>query len=207
MVATTNGLAAASTSSASTTATKAPTSALEEAQRTAATSREGQRAQQNAQILQASMDVSISAGNKSMTLLYRAAVDKLNEMLEPELGPDAIAQAQQQDQSSEAVANRIVSLSTALFERYAAKYPNKDPETLVQDFVATIRKGFEQGYGEATGILQGLSVWEEGGPVRTAIERTYSLVQQGFDDFLSQKLAALKAQQDSAADANASAAA
>ena len=204
MVATTNGLAAASVN---TTATKAPTSALEDAQRTAATSREGQRAQQNAQILQASMDVSISAGNKSMTLLYRAAVDKLNEMLEPELGPDAIAQAQQQDQSSEAVANRIVSLSTALFDRYAAKYPNKDAETLLQDFVATIRSGFEQGYGEATDILQGLGVWEEGGPVRTAIERTYNLVQQGFDDFLSQKLAALKAPQDGTADANASAAA
>lgn len=198
MVSSTSGLAASNVST-----TSAPSSALEEAQRSAATSREGQRAQQNAQILQASMDVSISAGNNSMTLLYRAAVDKLNEVLAPELGPDAIAQAQQQDQSSEAVAGRIVSLSTAMFDRYAAKYPNKDPETLVQDFVATIRKGFEQGYGEATDILQGLGVWQEGGPVRTAIERTFSLVQQGFDDFLSQKLAALKAPQDSVKDASA----
>ncbi|MEG2047566.1 MAG: DUF5610 domain-containing protein [Comamonas sp.] len=196
MVASTSGLAAFNTS---TNTTGAKPSALEEAQRSAATSREGQRAQHNAQILQASMDVSISAGNKSMTLLYRAAVDKLNEVLEPELGPDAIAQAQQQDQSSEAVANRIVSLSTALFERYAAKYPKKDPETLLQDFVATIRSGFEQGYGEATGILQGLSVWGEDSPVRSAIERTYGLVQQGFDDFLQQKLAALKAPQDGSA--------
>ena len=198
MVSSTSGLAAPNVSPPS-----APSSALEEAQRSAATSREGQRTQQNAQILQASMDVSISAGNQSMTLLYRAAVDKLNEMLAPELGPDAIAQAQQQDQSSEAVAGRIVSLSTAMFDRYAAKYPNKDAETLVQDFVATIRKGFEQGYGEATDILQGLGVWQEGGPVRTAIERTHSLVQQGFDDFLSQKLAALKAPQDSVKDASA----
>ncbi|MEG3000413.1 MAG: DUF5610 domain-containing protein [Comamonas sp.] len=196
MVASTSGLAAFNTS---TNTPGAKPSALEEAQRSAATSREGQRAQHNAQILQASMDVSISAGNKSMTLLYRAAVDKLNEVLEPELGPDAIAQAQQQDQSSEAVANRIVSLSTALFERYAAKYPKKDPETLLQDFVATIRSGFEQGYGEATGILQGLSVWGEDSPVRSAIERTYGLVQQGFDDFLQQKLAALKAPQDGSA--------
>lgn len=123
-----------------------------------ATSREGQRAQHNAQILQASMDVSISAGNHSLTLLYRAAVDKLNEVLAPELGADAIAQAQQQDQSSEAVAGRIVSMGTALFERYAAKYPDKDPETLLQDFVATLRGGFEQGYGEAKDILEGLGV-------------------------------------------------
>ena len=196
MVASTSGLAA---SSVSTNTTNAKPSALEEAQRSAATTRESQRAQHNAQILQASMDVSISAGNKSMTLLYRAAVDKINEVLTPELGPDAIAQAQQQDQSSEAVASRIVSLSTAMFDRYAAKYPNKDPETLLQDFVATIRKGFEQGYGEATSILQGLSVWGEDSPVRSAIERTYGLVQQGFDDFLQQKLAALKAPQDGSA--------
>lgn len=166
---------------------------LQQAQRAAESTREGQRMAQNARILQASMEVSIKAGNKGMELVYRAAVDKINEMLEPELGPDAIAQAQQYDQSSEAVAGRIVSLSTAMFERYAAKYPGKDPETLLQDFVATIRSGFEQGYKEATDILQGLGVWGEDSPVRAAIERTYELVQKGFDDFLSQRLAELRA--------------
>ena len=200
MVATTSGLAAPTHLPSGSATSPAPANALEHAERAAATSREGQQAQRNAQILQASMDVSISAGNQSMTLLYRAAIDKINETLAPELGPDAIAQAQQQDQSSEAVAGRIVSLSTAMFDRYAAKYPNKDAETLVQDFVASIRSGFEQGYGEATDILQGLGVWGEAdSPVRSAIERTYSLVQQGFDDFLQQKLAALKAPQDGSA--------
>lgn len=198
MVSTTSSLAAPNVSTAS---TKPANNELEQAQRTAATSREGQRTQQNAQILQASMEVSLSAGNQSMTLLYRAAVDKLNEVLAPELGEDAIAKAQQQDQSSEAVAGRIVSLSTALFDRYAAKYPNQDPEALLQDFVATIRSGFEQGYGEAKDILQGLGVWGEAdSPVRSAVERTYSLVHKGFDDFLQQRLAALKAPQDSASD-------
>lgn len=201
MVASTSALG----SSPSVPTTAPANSELEQAQRTAATSREGQRAQQNAHILQASMDVSISAGNKSMALLYRAAIDKINEVLEPELGADAIAQAQQQDQSSEAVAARIVSLSTAMFDRYAAKYPDKDAETLLQDFVATIRSGFEQGYKEASEILQGLGVWEEGSSVRTAIENTFSLVQQGFDDFLQQKLAALKAPQDSASTETAAA--
>lgn len=192
MVATTSALAAPSSQS-----TSPSSNALEQAQRTAAASREGQRTQQNAQILQASMDVSISAGNNSLTLLYRAAVDKLNEVLAPELGKDAIAQAQQQDQSSEAVAGRIVSLSTALFERYATKYPNKDAESQLQDFVATIRSGFEQGYGEARDILQGLDVWGEAdSPVRSAVERTYNLVQQGFDDFLQHRLAALKTPQN-----------
>lgn len=189
MVSTTSGLAAAGAPS---TQTPATTSELQQAQRAAQESREGQRNTRNAQILQASMDVSISAGNKGMTLLYRAAVDKLNEVLAPELGEDAIAQAAQQDQSSEAVAGRIVSMATALYERYAARYPSKDGETLLQDFVATIRSGFEQGYAEATDILTGLGVFEAGSLVRGAIEQTRSLVNQGFDDFLQQKLAALQ---------------
>ena len=42
-------------------------------------------------------------------------------------------------------------------------------------------------------------IWNPSGFMRSAIERTYSLVQQGFDDFLQQKLAALKAPQDGSA--------
>ena len=177
----------------------ASTSALEDAQRAAASTREGQRNLQNAQILQASMEVSIAAGNDGLSLLYRTAVDKINEVLAPELGEDAIAQAAQYDQSSEAVAGRILSLSTAMFERFAARYADEDPAEMIQDFVATIRSGFEQGYGEASSILAGLGVLDEGSPVRSAIQRTYELVHQGLDEYLEKKLAALKGESEAAA--------
>ena len=39
------------------------------------------RSQQNAQILQASMDVSIKSANTSLALLYRTAIDRINEVL------------------------------------------------------------------------------------------------------------------------------
>ena len=37
------------------------------------------RQQQNVQILQASMDVSIQSGDSSLALLYRTAIDRINE--------------------------------------------------------------------------------------------------------------------------------
>ncbi|MDR2881673.1 MAG: DUF5610 domain-containing protein, partial [Azoarcus sp.] len=142
----------------------------------------------NLQILQASADVSIKAGNQSLTLLYRSAIDRINEILTPELGPNAIqnAVASGVDTSPEATANRIVSLSTGFFENYAAQHPGKDRDQLATDFVALIRKGFEKGFNEAKDILSGLGVLN--GNIADGIQRTYDLVQKGYDDFLASKL-------------------
>lgn len=129
-----------------------------------------------------------------MALLYRTAIDSINEYLEPELGPDAIGQAmvQNQDLSAEATAGRILSQSTAFFDAYAAQHQGENPEDVARNFVALIRGGFEQGFGEAEDILQGLGVLEEGSPIAAGIQKTYALVQKGYDDFLAQKLEALR---------------
>lgn len=184
-----------SSSPASTAAaTPAPsTSVLEEAKKSAQTTPQGQQATRNAQILEASLQVSIQAGNDGLALLYRAAVDEINTLLAPELGPDAIqTAAANQDNSAEATAARIVSLSTAMFERYATHFPDEDMETIATRFVDVIRGGFEQGFQAAHDILSGLGVMEEGSPVAAGIASTYALVQQGYDDWLSQKLASLR---------------
>ena len=167
-------------------------SALNESQKTAATSPQGQQAQLNEQILKASLDVSISSGNNSMALLYRTAIDNINEQLAPEFGPNALQAAMQQDNSPEGTADRILSLSTAFFDSYASQHPNKDPEDVARDFVDIIRGGFEKGYNEAASILKGLGVLEEGGLVATEIGKTFELVQKGYDDFLQTKLDALQ---------------
>src|SRR5690554_1710210 len=78
---------------------------LDEARKAAASSPQGQRTQLGAQILQASLDVSISAGDNSMALLYRTAIDNINEQLAPEFGPNALQAAMQQDNSPEATAD------------------------------------------------------------------------------------------------------
>lgn len=168
----------------------------EEAQKTAAASPQGQRAQLGAQILQASLDVSISAGNDGMALLYRTAIEHINEQLAPELGPNALQGAMQQDNSAEATAERILSQSTAFFDAYARQHPNEEPEEVVRNFVNLIRGGFEQGYNEAANILSGLGVMGEGSNIAAEIGKTFELVQKGYDEFLQTKLQALQAEKE-----------
>lgn len=173
------------------TATKS-SEALEDAQKTAATSSQGQQNLRNSQILQASLQVSIQAGNDSLALLYRTAVDEINNVLAPDLGPDAIQNAMSQDNSAQATAGRIVGLSTAMFNAYAARYPDKDMEVVAKDFVNVVRGGFEQGYKEAEDILNSLGVLSAGSPVAEGISQTFALVQKGYDDWLANKLASLR---------------
>lgn len=162
----------------------------EEASASAATSPSAstRRTEQNAQILQASMDVSIKSANTSLALLYRTAIDRINAVLEPELGPNAIGDTATPVQTPEATAGRIVSLTTAFYDTYAAQNKGKDPETVARNFVELIRGGFERGFGEAKDILGGLGVLGEDSPIEQGINKTYALVMQGFDDFLASKL-------------------
>ena len=192
-----NFAATATAKNAEAASTPTPaTNQLEEAKKTAAYSESGQRAQFNAQVLKASLEVSISAGNDSMALLYRSAIDSINELLAPQFGPDALQAAMQQDNSAEATAGRILSQSTGFFDTYAAQHKNEDPEEVAKNFVNLIRGGFEKGYGEAADILKGLGVMGEGSSIASGIGKTYELVQKGYDDFLSSKLDAIKASKE-----------
>ena len=140
----------------------------------------------NVGILQASMAVSIRAGDQSQALLFRTAIEGINEALAPTLGPDAIQNAMGQDNSAEATAGRIVSMSTAFFEAYAARRPDDDPETVLRDFMGVIRGGFEKGFGEARDILSGLGVFN--GAVEADVTKTRELVLQGYDRFMLDRL-------------------
>ena len=166
-------------------------SALQEAQNAAASTSEGQKNLRNSQILEASLQVSIQAGNDSLALLYRTAVGEINNLLEPELGPDAIQNAMGQDNSPEGTAGRILSMSTAMFDAFAARYPDKDLAEVAQKFVDVIRGGFEQGFKEAENILNSLGVLPKATAVAEGIAKTYELVQKGYDDWLNNKLASL----------------
>lgn len=170
--------------------------ALSQAKKAAEASPSGQKAALNAQILKASLQVSIQSGNDGLALLYRSAVEHLNVALQPEFGANAIQNAMGQDNSAEATAGRILSMSTGFFDAYAARYPNKDPETVARDFVSLIRGGFEKGYAEAKDILTSLNVLGEGSGVAAGIAKTYELVQKGFDDFLATKITAIRGESD-----------
>ena len=137
-------------------------------------------------ILQASIQVSIRSGDQSQALLLRSAIEGIDEALAPTLGPQAIQNSMDQDRSAEATAGRIVSMSTAFFEAYAARRPDDDPEAVLRDFMDVIRGGFEKGFGEARDILSGLGVFN--GAVEVDVTKTRELVLQGYDRFTLERL-------------------
>lgn len=137
--------------------------------------------QLNISIVQTSLSVSIGSGNDPLALLYKSAINSLNETLAPQFGPDAIQNAASQDNSPEATADRIVKLSTGFFEQYKKQHPGEDEGKLRESFMETIKKGVDQGFKEAREVLGGLKVLS--GDIASNIDKTYELVQKGFADF------------------------
>ena len=140
----------------------------------------------NQSILQASLEVSISAGNESLALLYRTAIDQLNSALEADFGPTPLERsyAGGLDISPEATAERIVSQTTALFDSFQEQHPELDQPSAAQRFVDLIAGGIDQGFAEAREILDGLQVLN--GDIAANIDTTYALVQDGLASFLEQ---------------------
>lgn len=145
------------------------------------TPREKAQAQLNVAIVQSSLSVSISSGNEPLALLYKSAINSLNETLQADFGENAIQNAAGQDNSPEATASRIVQLSTGFFEAYKKQNPGQDEETSLKNFMQTIKGGFEQGFKEASNILSGLKVLN--GDIASNVQKTYELVQKGYADF------------------------
>lgn len=138
----------------------------------------------NKSIISTSIRVSIASGNESLGLLLKSAIEGINDALQPEFGANAIQNAYDSglDVSPQATADRIVSLSTAFFARYAESNPEKDLETALQDFIQLIGKGIDQGFKEARSILDGLQVLQ--GEIASNIDKTYELVQTGLQSFV-----------------------
>lgn len=145
------------------------------------------KAQLNASIVEASLTVSLNSSNNPMSVVFKTALTGINEALEADFGKDAIQNASSQDNSPEATASRIVSLSTAFYDAYKQQHPGEDDETTLNNFMSTIQKGVEQGFKEARGILEGFKVLN--GNVATNIDKTYDLIQQGFADFAAARKA------------------
>ncbi len=124
-------------------------------------------------------------------MLLKSAIEHLNNLLEPELGPNAIQTAVDDglDVSPEATAQRIVSLSTGFFEAFKAQHPGEDEAVVLERFMETIGRGIEQGFKEAREILDGLQVLE--GNIASNIDKTYDLVQEGLNEFFERMLEAI----------------
>lgn len=138
----------------------------------------------NAAILE-STNVVIGTKDDHLSLVLNTAIDKINDLLAPDLGEDAIQKAADSglDVSPEATAGRIVSLSTAFFGAFKDQHPGEDESIVLDQFMDTIGRGIEQGFKEAREVLEGLSVLE--GDIASNIDETYSLVQEKLTAFVS----------------------
>ncbi|MBL3600870.1 MAG: DUF5610 domain-containing protein [gamma proteobacterium endosymbiont of Lamellibrachia anaximandri] len=142
-----------------------------------------QRMELNAQIVSASAEFQSGAAGQPQALLFRSAIEKLNELLLPELGGNAVQQAADSgiDFSPEATAERIVGFATGFFPAFLDTHSNEDPQAALDEFMQIIRDAIEQGFSEAREILDGLSVLE--GDIAANIDTTFELVLEGLERF------------------------
>lgn len=137
----------------------------------------------NTAIISAQQEVNLSSSDKPMMLLYRAAIEAINEELAPTMGDKAIQNAYDNgvDTSPEATAERIVDFATQFFSVHQEQNSNMDFDEQLNSFMDIIGGAIDQGFTEAKDILEGLQVLE--GDIATGVDQTYSLVQEGLQAF------------------------
>ncbi len=164
--------------------------------KTASTSSELKTAQQASLIAHLFGDGQ-STNENTLKLTYQAAIEQLNEVLSAELNlavgvsePISAETLKQQGGmeywTPENTAKRIVDGSTALFSAFQAANPELEGEALVDRFIEVVGGGVTKGFEEAKGLLGDLDVLE--GSIADNIEKTYTLVQEGFQNFRNQYL-------------------
>jgi len=156
--------------------------------------------QLNAAILQSSLEVSLSSQNDPLSLVYKSAIENLNDILKPELGDNAIQNAASQDNSPEATAGRILSFIKSAFGLFsqntqtgstdgtdgadgASDADNSKRDANIDKFMSLIQKGVDQGFDEARGILSSLKVLN--GDIASNIDKTYEILKKGIADFVA----------------------
>jgi hypothetical protein len=153
--------------------------------------------QLNVSIVQSALSVSLSTKNDPLSLVYKSAIDNINDQLKPTMGDNAIQNSMSQDNSPAGTAGRIVSLSTGLFDLYKQSFPGEDESAVLDRFMKVIQGGVDEGFKEAKGILSGMGVMDT--PVGDStiggnIDKTYSLITQGFADFVAATKAKIAAE-------------
>ncbi len=151
------------------------------------------RRQLNQTILDNQLSLSLQSDNKAMNLLYRAISDAVEKRLaaqapqNEDTNTEATAETglnktyNNEDTSPQATADRIVGFATNFYQAFREQNPELNDEDGLEQFMQEIGKGIDQGFADARDILTGLKKLE--GKVADDIDETYSLIQQGLQDF------------------------
>lgn len=158
-------------------------------------SKEQQKVETQANIIHHLFGEGAPREQNALRILYQEAIDKLNEVLKPDLGENAISTEKLAEQGGmdywtpENTANRIVQGTTAFFQAYKDSNPDLQGEELLDKFLGVIGGGIETGFKDATDILEGFGVYD--GSIKENAEKTYDLVQKGLQAFRDQQMEAL----------------
>jgi hypothetical protein len=120
----------------------------------------------------------LNSSNEPLSVVLKTALTGINEALKDDFGDNAIQNAMSQDNTPEGTASRIVSLSTAFYDAFKQQHPGEDNDAVLDKFMATLKRGVDQGFKEARGVLEGLKVLN--GDIASNIDKTYALVQQAM---------------------------
>ncbi|OBP14687.1 hypothetical protein A5320_13215 [Rheinheimera sp. SA_1] len=152
------------------------------------------RQELNQTILQNQLEISLKSDNKSMSLLYKTITASIEKRLAdddsvaaPEKTTASNPYSQDQDTSPQATADRIVAFATNFYANYRERNQDLTEEAAMDDFMAKIGGGIDQGFADAKDILKGLQQLE--GKVASDIDETYELIQQGLQSFREKTLA------------------
>ncbi len=133
--------------------------------------------------------VNISKPENPGPFALEAIINKINEILRPQLGENAVQNSLGTDFSPEATAERIVNLATGFFGLYQQQNPDEAPDSALSNFLSTIRDAIDEGFEEAREILTSLRALTD--EISNTIDETYDLVQQGLDRFEQEQTANL----------------
>ena len=157
--------------------------------------KEQQKAETQANLIQHLFGDGAPKAQNALRIFFQETISKLNEVLAPELGENAISAEKLAEQggmeywSPENTANRIVQGTTGFFQAYKDANPDVQGEELLDKFLGVIGGGIETGFKDATDILEGFGVYE--GSIKENAEKTYDLVQQGLQAFREQQMQAM----------------
>lgn len=87
------------------------------------------------------------------------------------------------DISPEATADRIVGFALGLKGTFARQNEDLSQAEMMAKFEVEIRRGIEEGFGNATSILRDLELME--GDVQDNVDTTWDLVQEKLNDFFN----------------------
>lgn len=123
----------------------------------------------------------------TLKMTYQAAIDKINEVLTPQLGENAISEEALKKQGGmdywtpENTAGRIVNGATAFLPAFQKANPDLEGEALMTKFMDVVGGGLQKGFDEAQGILSDLKVFD--GKVKDTFTATTDLVSKGMENF------------------------